>query len=580
MKKIYLLSILAFVFISCEMNDDFSSNLISDSFTENFGDQVSRDFMGEVVDENNNPIQNVLVSIGNLSANTDANGVFIIKNAPVLEKFAYIKTEKLGFISGSRSLAPTSGMNLVKIMMISNTPIATINSGVASEVTLPNGTKVNFDGNFKDINGNTYSGVVNVSMYHLESSNENLSSLMPGMLIAKSNDDNLPKVLETFGMLNVELTGASGQKLQIATNHVAQVSMKIDDNQLSTSPSTIPLWHFDEVLGYWKEDGFATKQGNYYVGNVSHFSWWNCDQFLASAFLNLSIKDNSNNPLSYSFVRIQRANNSISLSQLTDVNGFTRGFVPANENLNAVIIDACENLIYLPIGNLSANSTNTINLIYTPSGNANLVTVEGNLKDCNANNVTNGYVMLSYGNNHRRYTPTDVSGNFSINSMYCLPNINYTLTGFDFSSLQTTNQINYIYPLNTNLVNVGNLMTCNSISEFISYQIDNDPTIYHLSNIDVSYTPNGLSISTFNNPVQNGILIWCNSNIIGNQSNFGIEGSDVGLIDQSSTSISFTLNSFGNVGDFVDISFYGSYISIIDNQTHTITGIAHVIRDN
>ena len=580
MKKIYLLSILAFVFISCEMNDDFSSNLISDSFTENFGDQVSRDFMGEVVDENNNPIQNVLVSIGNLSANTDANGVFIIKNAPVLEKFAYIKTEKLGFISGSRSLAPTSGMNLVKIMMISNTPIATINSGVASEVTLPNGTKVNFDGNFKDINGNTYSGVVNVSMYHLESSNENLSSLMPGMLIAKSNDDNLPKVLETFGMLNVELTGASGQKLQIATNHVAQVSMKIDDNQLSTSPSTIPLWHFDEVLGYWKEDGFATKQGNYYVGNVSHFSWWNCDQFLASAFLNLSIKDNSNNPLSYSFIRIQRANNSISLSQLTDVNGFTRGFVPANENLNAVIIDACENLIYLPIGNLSANSTNTINLIYTPSGNANLVTVEGNLKDCNANNVTNGYVMLSYGNNHRRYTPTDVSGNFSINSMYCLPNINYTLTGFDFSSLQTTNQINYIYPLNTNLVNVGNLMTCNSISEFISYQIDNDPTIYHLSNIDVSYTPNGLSISTFNNPVQNGILIWCNSNIIGNQSNFGIEGSDVGLIDQSSTSISFTLNSFGNVGDFVDISFYGSYISIIDNQTHTITGIAHVIRDN
>ena len=580
MKKIYLLSILAFVFISCEMNDDFSSNLISDSFTENFGDQVSRDFMGEVVDENNNPIQNVLVSIGNLSANTDANGVFIIKNAPVLEKFAYIKTEKLGFISGSRSLAPTSGMNLVKIMMISNTPIATINSGVASEVTLPNGTKVNFDGNFKDINGNTYSGVVNVSMYHLESSNENLSSLMPGMLIAKSNDENLPKVLETFGMLNVELTGASGQKLQIATNHVAQVSMIIDDNQLSTSPSTIPLWHFDEDLGYWKEDGFATKQGNYYVGNVSHFSWWNCDQFLASAFLNLSIKDNSNNPLSYSFVRIQRANNSISLSQLTDVNGFTRGFVPANENLNAVIIDACENLIYLPIGNLSANSTNTINLIYTPSGNANLVTVEGNLKDCNANNVTNGYVMLSYGNNHRRYTPTDVSGNFSINSMYCLPNINYTLTGFDFSSLQTTNQINYIYPLNTNLVNVGNLMTCNSISEFISYQIDNDPTIYHLSNIDVSYTPNGLSISTFNNPVQNGILIWCNSNIIGNQSNFGIEGSDVGLIDQSSTSISFTLNSFGNVGDFVDISFYGSYISIIDNQTHTITGIAHVIRDN
>lgn len=580
MRKIYLLFISAFVFISCEWNDDFTSNTISDSFSENFGDQVSRDFMGEVVDENNNPIQNAQVSIGNLNVNTDANGVFIIKNAPVFEKFAYIKTEKSGFVSGSRSLSPSLGMNQVKIMMLSNTPVATINSGVASEVTLPNGTKVNFDGAFSDSNGNTYSGVVNVSMYHLESSNDNLSSLMPGMLIAKSNDDNSPKALKTFGMLHVELTGASGQKLQIATNHVAQISMKIDDNQLTTSPSTIPLWHFDEDFGYWKEEGFATKQGNYYVGNVSHFSWWNCDQFFVSSYLGLTIKDNNNNPIPYLTVSIQRGDGSFSMGQITNNLGQVSGYVPANESLNAVIIDACENPIFLPIGTLSANSINDVNLIYTPNGSANLVTLEGNLKDCNSVNVTSGYVLLEYGIYHKRYVPTDANGNFTINSMYCSPDLNYTLTGFDFSSLQTTGQINYIYPLNTMIVNVGNLMTCNAVSEFISYQIDNDPTIYHLSNIDVNYTPNGLSISTFNNPVQNGILIWCASTTLGNQIAFGIEGSDVGLIDESSSSFTFTLNSFGNVGDFVDISFYGSYLSVIDNQTHTITGIAHVIRDN
>lgn len=583
MKKIQQLLklIITLTFISsCSDIDDNFNDTSSNTFLENFGNEVSRDFMGEIVDENNNPIQNAQVSIGNLNANTDGNGVFIIKNAPVREKFAFIKVEKLGYASGSRSLVPSSGMNQVKIMMFSNAPVATINSGVASQVTLPNGTKVDFDGAFSDSNGNTYTGVVNVSMYHLETSNDNLFSLMPGMLIAKSNDDNLPKVLETFGMLHVELRGTSGQKLQIANNHSAQITMKIDDSQIATSPNSIPLWHFDEELGYWVEEGEAIKQGNNYVGNVSHFSWWNCDQFSASAFLNLFIKDNNNNPLSYSFIRIQRANNSMSLSQLTDVNGVTRGFVPANENLNAVKFDACENLILLPIGTLSANSINDINLIYTPGGSANLVTIEGNLSDCNSANVTNGYVILEYGNYHKRYVPTDLNGDFSINSMYCLPNLNYSLTGFDFSSLQTTNQINYIYPSNTSIVNVGNLMTCNSVTEFISYQIDNNPTIYHLSNIDVSYSPNGLSISTFNNPVQNGVLIWCNSNTLGNQITFSIEGSDVGLIDQSSTSITFTLNSFGNVGDFVDVSFYGSYQSIIDNQIHTITGIAHVIRDN
>ncbi|WP_445717445.1 hypothetical protein [Flavobacterium sp.] len=578
-KQLFLLLLVTTFFVSCTDIDDNLNNNSSNSFTENFGNQVSRDFMGEIVDENNNPIQNVIVTIGTSAVQTDENGIFIIKNAFVYEKLAYIKANKVGFINGSRTLVPTTGMNQVKIMMIASIPVAIVHSGQNSEVTLPNQTKINFDGAFEDESGNLYSGDVSIFAYHLETSNEDLMDLMPGMLYAEALDGSA-KVLETFGMLHVELKGNIGQKLQIAAEHTAQIAMKIDVTQTSSAENTIPLWHFDEVNGYWKEEGEASKQGDYYVGNVSHFSWWNCDQFLTRTFLNLTIKDNNNNPLSYSNVSIQRANTSVSFSQLTDVNGFTRGYVPANENLNAVLIDACENLIYLPIGTLSANSINNVNLIYTPNGSANLVTVEGNLKDCNSVNVTSGYVVLEYGNYHKRYVPTDANGDFTINSMYCLPDLNYTLTGFDFSSLQTTGQINYIYPLNTMVVNVGNLMTCNAISEFISYQIDNDATIYHLGNIDVSYSPNGLSISTFNNSVQSGILIWCNSNTLGNQITFSIEGSDVGLIDQSSTSIIFTLNSFGNVGDFIDVSFYGSYQSIIDNQTHTITGIAHVIRDN
>lgn len=582
MKKIFLLFISAFVFNSCEWNDDFASNTISDSFTENFGDQVSRDFMGEVVDENNNPIQNVQVSIGNLTANTDANGVFIIKNAPVLEKFAYIKTEKSGFASGSRSLAPTSGTNHVKIMMIANTPITTVNSDVASEVTLPNGTKVNFDGAFKDITGNTYSGVVNVSMYHLESSNEDLSSLMPGMLIAKSNDDNSPKVLKTFGMLHVELTGASGQKLQIATNHVAQISMKIDDNQLATSPNTIPLWHFDENLGYWKEEGFATKQGNYYVGNVSHFSWWNCDQFFVSSYLALTIKDNNNNPIPYLQVGIQRADGSFSMGQTTNNLGQVSGYVPANEGLNVVIVDACTNFDFLPIQALTANTTNYQTLNYTPNSASPLITVNGTLQQCNAQNVTNSYVILHYGNNYRRLVSADSNGDFSLSASYCLPDLNYTLTSYDYDNLQTSGEIHYIFPTNTTSVNIGTIQSCNAVSEFISYQIDNNAVVYHLSDINTFNSSNGLTISAYANTSQPGLYLWSLNNNVGNQSSFNIEGGNVGVINQYTTgNVTYTINAYGaNVGDYIDLSFSGTYVSSIDNQTHTITGIAHVIRDN
>lgn len=232
LKKITFSLLLIFGLLACENHDDSTSgNGNSDSFTENFGSTTSRDFMGQVIDENKNPIINALVSIGNSTTYTDDNGIFIIKNASVYEKFAHIKVEKIGFLEGSRSLAPTDAMNQVKIMLIANAPIATVNSGEASEVELSNGTKVNFDGAFQDENGNTYTGNINVFAYHLESSNSNLMDLMPGMLFAEAEDGSA-KILETFGMLNVELVGNGGQKLQIAQGHTAQITMKIDDSQL------------------------------------------------------------------------------------------------------------------------------------------------------------------------------------------------------------------------------------------------------------------------------------------------------------------------------------------------------------
>jgi hypothetical protein len=136
-------------------------------------------------------------------------------------------------------------------MLIPNTPTATITSGANSEVSLPNGTKVKFDGSFKDASGNAYLGNVQVSLYHLKPTNSYLSELMPGSLLA-SNASGEARVLETFGMLHVELTGSAGEKLNLANGHTAEISIDIDASQLGTSPTTIPLWSFEEREAYVK----------------------------------------------------------------------------------------------------------------------------------------------------------------------------------------------------------------------------------------------------------------------------------------------------------------------------------------
>ncbi|MES2410478.1 MAG: hypothetical protein V4535_03445, partial [Bacteroidota bacterium] len=193
MKKIQILLgllLIVFTITGCDPNDS-SSSQNDDTFAENFGSQVSRDFIGQVVDTDNNPIQNAEIKIGTLTVQTDVNGVFIINGASVHEKFAYITAKKIGYIDGSRAMVPTSGKNSVRIMLVPNTPLQTISTGVSSEVSLPSGTKVVFDGEFQDENGAAYTGGVSVAMFHLLPSDENIDKLMPGMLYAqtKTNEE-------------------------------------------------------------------------------------------------------------------------------------------------------------------------------------------------------------------------------------------------------------------------------------------------------------------------------------------------------------------------------------------------------
>ena len=248
-RLLFLVLLVPFLFNSCSNDSGIDENSVDTPL--NFGNEVSKSFTGQIVDESNIPVANVVITVGNKTANTDRNGVFIINNATVHEKFAFIKARKTGFLDGSRSLVPANGMNYARITLLSGTIVGTVNSGTSGSVSLGNGSKVTFDGNFKTETGQPYTGVVSVIMKHLDPSDPTTVDKMPGMLLA-ANSSGEERVLETFGMMNIELRGAASQKLQLSTT--AQIEMPISTSQLASAPATIPLWHFDEALGYWKEE--------------------------------------------------------------------------------------------------------------------------------------------------------------------------------------------------------------------------------------------------------------------------------------------------------------------------------------
>ena len=582
-KRLLILVLLfPFLFNNCSSDSGIDGNSIDTPL--NFGSEVSKNFTGQILDESNNPVSNVAITVANKTATTDVNGVFIINNATVKDKFAFITAKKAGYLDGSRSLVPTNGMNNVKITLLSGTIVGTVNSGAAGSVSLSNGSKVTFDGNFKTETGQAYSGAVSVIMKHLDPTDASTFDKMPGMLLAQ-NSSGEERVLESYGMMNVELRGAASQKLQLSTT--AQIEMPIATSQLATSPTTIPLWHFDETLGYWKEEGAATKQGTKYVGTVSHFSWWNCDAQFPTVRLSLTVVNSNGTPLANVRVGIRRATNSYTVNGTTNTQGQVSGLVPANETLTMVVFDSCGNIVSTTNIGPFAVATTLPNLVI-PNATIQSTLVQGNLLKCDGTNVTNGYVLMRYGNQNQLATVTN--GTFSFTMLVCsATNTGFSLQGFDYDNLQTTNSINFTFTSPT--TNVGNITACNSISEFISYRIDSNPVRYIIANINASgrgstsgTNSSGISISSYNVIAPNttqGFNLFGNTVIPGiyTTSMFSIESADTGSINvQTVNTVSFNLSAVGAVGQYIDITFNGTYTN--STGSHTITGVAHVIRDN
>lgn len=585
MTKIYSLFLILALLVSCK-NDSFIEldKPENPAIDFNFGNNAQRNFHGVVLSTDGSPVSGATITIGSATAQTNSKGIFVIKNASVKENFAYVKATKAGFVNGSRTMIPTNGSNRINIMMIPATNTSTISSGATTTVSLPNGTKVKFDGSFKDANGNAYSGNVNVAMFHLKPSDQYLNELMPGSFLANNSNGN-SRIMETYGMLHVQLTGTSGQNLQIANGHTAEMTVAIDPTQMSTSPSTIPLWSFNETTGIWQEEGSATKVGNAYVGNVSHFSWWNCDAQFPVATLKVNVKNPAGQPLSNVQVYIRRLGQTYDVYGNTDANGLASGLIPANETVMVRVYNNCGTLIHnVNVGPFSAGTINTIPDIVLAS--VPNYEIKGVLKTCTGANVTDGVVYLKYAgttNYFQTMSAVTTNGNFSFNVVGCNNNQQFNLEGIDITNAQESGNIAFtgVSPV----TNLGNITTCGTISEFVNYQIDNQSVQSCIAgfsaNLDASY----LTITHFQPPV--GIVPYFGLQANGitsagtYTSGFTVFNGPNTPIPAAGNNLTLQISQFGAVNNYIDFTINGTYSDNVNGVavTRTLSVTGHVKRD-
>ena len=598
--KLLLILLLSLITItSCQKDEGYNDNEgqqenIPNTFSEYYGNQISRDFLGNIIDINRNPIEGVTITIGSQTATTDSNGVFIINNASVNERFGYVKAEKDGYIHGSRSVVPSNGTNKVTIMLLEATVVGSVNSGVSETIAASDGSSVSFDGNFKNEDGTAYTGSVDVIMHHLDPADEDMAMQMPGMLYAE-NEDGAERMLQTLGMLAVELRGENGEDLNLADGSTSEIRIPVDASLMNIAPATIPLWSFDEANGYWKEEGEATLQGNMYVGTVSHFSFWNCDIPAEAVTLCVTATDEDNNPLNNLYVTITSATFGTRSGYIND-NGEVCGFVPSNETLviNVYSYEFCNDftLYTETIGPFTSDSN--ISIVIPENTDIIAETITGLFNTCNGDPITDGYVQLRYGN--QTFTDAVDDGNFEINLLRCAENNTFSIKGSDYVNLQTTDSISYTFT--TPITDIGAISACNAVTEFIQYTIDNEEPVFIFENISANFyteSPNfeGPTIDIFasSSDQENCYYMYGVLNdpdYLGTYDNYAFNGipGDTGFfigeclsVSDTNNSIVYNLSVLGEVGEYIDINFSGSYEDFEGNPK-TITGVVHVLRDN
>jgi hypothetical protein len=284
MRKLRLVLIpflLSIFFCSCKKNMvDENYTPIVNPVIPDFATKINASVNGFITDENGEAIEGAMITAGIITTTTDEYGYFKINNASFAKSAGFIQVSKAGYFTGYSSFLPVQGkLVFTRLQLIPKTNISSVDSDAGGAVSVNGGATVTLPASAVVVAATNapYSGSINVAAHWFNPADMSATLLtMPGDLTGVDSAGHL-NVLQTFGMLAVELTGNSGELLQVALGKKASLHFPLPTSLQAAAPSYIPLWYFDETKGVWKQEGHAVKNGNSYDGEVSHFSFWNCD---------------------------------------------------------------------------------------------------------------------------------------------------------------------------------------------------------------------------------------------------------------------------------------------------------------
>jgi hypothetical protein len=438
---------------------------------------------GRILDETGKPMFGVTVIAGGKTTSTDEFGIFTLNEVLVSEHSSFIKAEAPGYFTGSRTIvSEANGNGFVQIKMIRKKVIGSFDASSGGEITTEGNATIKFSqASITTSSGEAYEGTVKVYSAFLNPDAANFNDIMPGDLRGL-NADSQSVALKSYGMLNVKLETEAGQELQIASGKNAEIRMKVPASLAATAPADIPLWHFSEYDGKWREEGKATLQNGWYVGSVSHFSTWNCDVPANFVFVTLMVRGEKGTRRSYTRVKFIDETNGLYSEGFTDSEGKIKAWIPKDASLKMKIVTDCDEVLYeQQVGPFSQDT----DLGAVTVDGKQLMHIFGTVIGCDGESITTGYaVMRVHGLD---YTSEIINGEFNFYTSKCI-------AGTTDADIMITDpyKSHYTTPttiqIGTQNVNVGSVQACEVSSlEYVAYALGQDTVLIESAYSTIDY---------------------------------------------------------------------------------------------
>ncbi len=433
-----IVSSLLFSLGSCKKDLDtvVTEPLPGDTYQVPAASPVTGSVSGLVVNNSNQPVNGAEVRIGSNMVTTDVNGLFSFTNVPLDKYFSAVTVTMPGFFKAYRSFSASTARSFLSVKLIAKTLTGTISSNAGGTASLSNGTELLFQANSIVVksSGVAYSGTVNVYAAYIDPTAYDIRSTLPGSFIGR--DGNSLYALQSAGMIAVELESATGEALQLDASKPATIQMPIPASLISKAPSSMDTWSLNEQ-GVWSKEGRATRIGNNYEMQATHFSFWNLDVPTNAIYLTLHVQDQNGNPITNSLVELSIPNNNTwwgSTYGYTDNQGNVSGFVPSGFGIEMNVFPnpyTCNT----PLGtqNIGPFTTNTSQTVTVNIGATQALTVNGTASGCNNVPLQNGVALIYAGQNYYQYVNI-VNGIYTATINHCSPITSLTVTIIDSSA--------------------------------------------------------------------------------------------------------------------------------------------------